>query len=229
MAKRKKISRKQLLKEPDEFLTTSAKLIQWAQRHQRKLLYALSALLIVTLAISGFRYHSAQMEKQAFDALSAALAKYQAASGQQNAEIDATAVEKEFDALLQKYGNRAGGHFAGLYFANICYRSGKTDKALTLYLNALKDFEDPFLRAQIQMNIGYAYQKKADFDKAAAYFEAVAADKLSTLAADALFHLSQCLAALGQHDRSARALQQLMDDHADYVYIALIAEQLAGG
>ena len=129
--------------------------------------------------------------------------------------------------MLQQYASRKGGHFAALYYANICFRGGQTDKALALYLDALDVFEDRFLRNQIRMNIGYAYQAKEEHDRAAAYFEKVVGDGMSTLAAEALFHMSLSYAALGRPDQSTDALQQIVEHHDDYVYIDMITEQLA--
>ena len=72
---RRKINRKQL-KQPDEFITFSSKIIQWGQRYNRQIGYAAIAFLGVILAIVGYRYVDNRTELKAFTRLSQANADY---------------------------------------------------------------------------------------------------------------------------------------------------------
>ena len=56
MAKRKKVSRKKLLKEPDEFITFSGKLIQFGMQYKKEITYAVGGLvaLIVLVQATAF-------------------------------------------------------------------------------------------------------------------------------------------------------------------------------
>ena len=51
MAKIRKKTRKELLKEPDEFITISGKLIRFAVAHKNQLIYALGVIVAVSLII----------------------------------------------------------------------------------------------------------------------------------------------------------------------------------
>ena len=64
MAKVKK-TRKELLKEPDEFITTTGKLIRWAVKYQTQLTYGLIAVVVVAIGVSTYRYFNARAEAQA--------------------------------------------------------------------------------------------------------------------------------------------------------------------
>ena len=65
MAKKRKKTRKELLKEPDEFLTISAKLIGLAREHQTQLAWALGAIFFLALVVSGFRLYLIRAESNA--------------------------------------------------------------------------------------------------------------------------------------------------------------------
>ena len=56
MAKKRKKTRKELLKEPDEFMTLSGKLIKFAVEHKKQLTYGLGIILALVVIISGVRF-----------------------------------------------------------------------------------------------------------------------------------------------------------------------------
>ena len=56
MAKKRKKTRKELLREPDEFMTISGKLIGFAIDHKKQLTYALGIIVVLALIISGYRF-----------------------------------------------------------------------------------------------------------------------------------------------------------------------------
>ncbi|UCG81064.1 MAG: hypothetical protein JSV60_01915, partial [Desulfobacterales bacterium] len=66
MAKKKRVTRKKLLKEPDEFLTFSAKAIQFIANNRRPVLGVVIGVLVVALAFAGFRYFSNLSERRAY-------------------------------------------------------------------------------------------------------------------------------------------------------------------
>jgi len=57
MAK-KRVTRKQLLKEPDEFITFTGKLIRFGRAHHKELTYAVCAVFIIVIAFAAVRYFS---------------------------------------------------------------------------------------------------------------------------------------------------------------------------
>ena len=66
MAKKKRVTRKQLLKEPDEFLTFSAKAIAYSRENQKQISYALIGIVVVLVLFFGFRYFSNLSERRAY-------------------------------------------------------------------------------------------------------------------------------------------------------------------
>ena len=56
MAERKKVSRKKLLKEPDEFITFSGRMFQFVMKHKTQLTYAVSIVVALIAVLSGYRF-----------------------------------------------------------------------------------------------------------------------------------------------------------------------------
>lgn len=66
MAKKKRVTRKQLLKEPDEFLTVSAKTIQFMANNRRLVFGVAIGVVVAALAVAGLRYSSQVSERKAY-------------------------------------------------------------------------------------------------------------------------------------------------------------------
>ena len=69
MAKQKRVTRKQLLKKPDEFITTTGRIIRWGRQYTRQVAYAAVAFLLFLVVITGYRYYSNNAENRAFSLL----------------------------------------------------------------------------------------------------------------------------------------------------------------
>lgn len=227
MAKKKKISRKKLLNEPDEFLTFSAKLFQYALEHKYQLLGALGGIVAVVLIVTGIRFYSLQRSKEAFALLEKSRARYEKLLDEKDPQTAFEEVKSDFEHILDKYGDKAGGKLARVLFADICYRAENLDQAIFLYEKALADFQDPFIRNSIFSGLAYAYEKKQAYKKATEYFEKIAASADPVLKGEALFNIGRLYAALGDHEKSQTAYQQLISEQPNSIYIDL-AKELAG-
>ncbi len=227
MAKKKKISRKKLLNEPDEFLTFSAKLFQYTLEHKYQLLGALGGIVAVVLIVTGIRFYSLQRSKEAFALLEKSRARYEKLLDEKDPQTAFEEVKSDFEHILDKYGDKAGGKLARVLFADICYRAENLDQAIFLYEKALADFQDPFIRNSIFSGLAYAYEKKQAYKKATEYFEKIAASADPVLKGEALFNIGRLYAALGDHEKSQTAYQQLISEQPNSIYIDL-AKELAG-
>jgi tetratricopeptide (TPR) repeat protein len=228
MAKKaKKITRKELLNQPDEFLSVSSRLFQYALEHKYQLLAALGAVIALVLIISGFRYSALKKAEAAFAQLEKGRTKYEALLQEQGSRQAYEQVRGDFQQLLEKYSGQTGGKFARLIFADICYRGGQPDEAIALYNAALEDFDDSFYRNTILNGLGYAYEEKQELEKAVAYFQQVAGSSGSVLKAEALFNAGRLYAALGMSEKSNQIFQQLAAEQPDSLYAELARERTA--
>jgi len=226
MAKKKKVTRKQLLKEPDEFLTFSAKLFNFVLEHRTQALGALGGVILIVLAVSGFSYYSHKQASAAEAQLQKSWNQYEAIRNEKGPVEAYQAVGSEFDKLISEHGGRPGGKAARVILANICYNGGDIDKAITLYEASLDNFEDPFYRGQILNGLGYAHEAKKDYKKAIEYFEVTASGSSGVLKAEALFNLARLNGALGNSEKSADAYRKVISDYPDSLYADLVRERM---
>jgi predicted negative regulator of RcsB-dependent stress response len=131
----KKISRKELLKEPDEFLSTSARVLQFF-RENPKIIYTGAALfigiIVASLAIYGYMENRRQASHLDFKA---AYAKYAQAVASPEPVSKETWQEvfNAFEEVAQSYGSMPAGEKALLYSGHALYQMGDYEGALKRY------------------------------------------------------------------------------------------------
>jgi tetratricopeptide (TPR) repeat protein len=227
MAKKQKITRKELLKKPDEFVTVTARMLQWADAHRKRLVYGVSAVVIVALLLAAYQFVSSRAEKRAFQLLAENLAKYEDLRGQQDPAKAYQAVSGEFQQLIDKYGGNEGGKLARVVYANICFEAGQYQQAIDLYKQALTDFEgEPLVRNLILSGLGYAHEQLNDFAAAAKYFDRLVHDPKALMPEEAWFNLGCLYAKLGEGEKSRQAFQKILSDHRDSIYYDMVKERL---
>ena len=225
----KKVTRKKLLKEPDEFITTTGRLIRWARQYRTLLTVAASAFFVILIAIAGFRYLANQAENRAFTLLGQAVIKYENLTNSMGPEKAYPAVKEDFMYIINKYKNKQGGKMAGLFFANLSLEAGSTDPAILLYERALKDWEyEASLKNFILNSLGYAYEQKHDYPQSIVYFQKIAEGDDPVMKDVALFNLGRLYAELGDSAKSKEVFSRLISDHTDSVYFEIAKERIAG-
>ena len=229
MAKKKKISRKELLSQQDEFLTYSAKLLQSAARHKNRLAVALGVVLAVGIAVSGFQFFSARNEKKASSLAAQLSDRYETLVTQKSAVEAYRAVEKDFQAMIDNYPRTQAAKVAALTLANIGYRAGDYDAAVALYRQNMEAFEnDPAIQGLILSSLAYSQEAKKEYASAAQYFDQVVQGDRFLMKDDALFGLARVYAGMGEKEKQLAVLDRLVADHKDSIYHALAREAAAG-
>ncbi|MEJ2220109.1 MAG: tetratricopeptide repeat protein [Desulfobacterales bacterium] len=227
MAKKKK-TRKQLLKEPDEFITLTGKAISFVTEYQKQISYTLYALVAVALIFFGYRFFAQRAETKAFALLGQTQSKYETLIKTSSETEVYSQVSDAFQSIIKKYGGNAGGKLARLIYANISYDARQYEKAIALYKQSLSDFkEDKFVYNMILSNLGHAYQRVGDEQNAAAYFEKAASAADSPVREEALFNLGLMYAKLGEAAKSQKTLQEILDNHPDSIYFDMVEEELS--
>lgn len=227
MAKKKK-TRKQLLKEPDEFISFTGKAITFVTEYQKQIYYTLCTIVSVALIFFGYRFFAQRAETKAFTLLGQIQSKYDTLIKSSSETEAYNQVSEIFQRIIKKYGGNAGGKLARLIYANISYDARQYEKAIALYKQSLSDFkDDKFVYNMILSNLGYAYQQIENEQNAAAYFEKAASATDSPIREEALFNLGLVYKKLGETTKSQKTLQEILNSHPDSIYSDLVKEELS--
>ena len=184
---RQRITRKELLRQPDQFITRSARVIEWAEANASSILYGVGAIILVGGLVGGWfawqanRHHRAEM------------LLYEAIND--NALQDTQTVDA-LQALVRDYDHtpaatQAYWHLGRLYFARADYVA-----ALEAYEQArhrLGDDQSGLMHALISLNIAYAEEAQGACAQALENFEVVVQAPTATwLRGEAYLGMGRC-------------------------------------
>lgn len=131
----KKISRKELLKEPDEFLTTTARVINYTRANPRQVTLGVIILAVILAGAAGyygFRKHQETTGLQLFDQAFRQYHEIVDAPTPPTAEsLDKLLAAFEF--VAQNYRSYPVGDQAQLYCGHVLYKKGDFKGALERY------------------------------------------------------------------------------------------------
>lgn len=225
----KKVTRKQLLKEPDEFITFSARLFQFAVKFKFQILVGIGVGCAALILVSGFVYFSKKSEEKAFSLMQEGITKYKTLLQTIGPAKAYQEVNADFEYILKKYSSKEGGKLTRVSYADICYQADEYDKAISLYRQSLKDIGDHQpVKYLVLSGLGYSYAAKQEYQEAATYFQKIASDPESIMKDEALFNLGRIYHTLGNPEKSKESYQKIVSDHPDSIYIELAKDKVAG-
>lgn len=227
--KRVSRSRKRELETPDEFMTYSAKFLEYTINHKASAIALFCIFFLIIFSFFFFRYYLEKGEEKAFFLLSKSIHQYHLQLTKDNdPEKAASVVFKDFDQIVNKYSGKVGGKVATFLFANICYDSNNFDKAIELYKKSLKYFEnEPDIYNLTLSSLAYSYEKEKDYDNALKNFKIIRFGENSFLKDEALFNIAVIYAKTGIKTESLNAFQDIIDNYPDSIYIELAKERVA--
>jgi predicted negative regulator of RcsB-dependent stress response len=222
-----KKTRKELLKEPDEFITLSSRMVGFIAAYKKTIAYVCFGVLLAVVAVSGYVGYSGWQESKAAAQLAQALAKYERLSAESSQGQAVPQVAEDFKRILNDYGNRSNGNTARVLYANLCYETGDFKQAVELYQTSLARFQDdPLMRFLLLKCLAYAHEGLKDYAAAAGYFEQALSAAQKNLQDDVLFHLGDLYARLGDSQKSTAAFNRLLTDHQDSIYVSMARERV---
>ncbi len=227
MLRGKRITRKQLLKEPDKVITTTGRLFQLAQEYRKQLSVFVVVALLVIGAISSIQYFVDRSERAAFTAFDKAVAKYATVSNQKNAAEALFDVREDFTAILREHSGRKAGKLAQLFFANICFKGGDIDASIPLYETAVQDFKDIQEMQSLALNgLAYAFENKGEGVKAIGTYQEILSQDGALGKDEALFNLGRLYAESGNTKASTESYEKLISDHPGSIYMEIAKDKV---
>ncbi|MBL0731492.1 MAG: tetratricopeptide repeat protein [Desulfosarcina sp.] len=232
MAK-KRISRarKKKLNEPDEFITFSAKMLNFVAENKNQATFISVAVLLIIIMFIGIRGYFIKSENRAFTVMSRCMSEYRAseyqAAGRDNKNNSTLQeVDDNLNGILDKYSVMNAKKFAKVYLANMSFQNKDFEKAIELYTDAVNDFSnDPSIKNLILNSLACSYEDKNDHKSAVSYFEMVVSGNEIFMKDEALFNLGRLYAMMGEHDKSRDAFVDLKDNYPNSLHIEFVKEK----
>ncbi len=212
MTRTKKIIKKKL-KKPDEFITLTERAFHFATRHSKSIAIGTGVVLMLLLFFFLFQKWGEKNEANAYQMFRLAEETYRTVSSpyREGSLQEYKAVLEKFDEVITKFPGTSYGKIAILYKGNIYLRLGEFENAIAAYEGFLRKIGKGKLYRSFAMNgLGYSYEGKKEYEKAARAYQEVIALGESFESADAYLGLGRCYEKLGKTKEAVENYKNFM-------------------
>ena len=232
---KKKISRKELLRQEDEFVSTSHKVIEWLKDKQNQQI--LSAVIIVAILIvvvgMGIRLNMKSKRENSLKLLTLAMQTYQASVETQTSDPSQptpsqfkTLEEKylkaleEFDQVIALYPRSKAAQNARFFKLNCQYYLGKYDDVLSGAQEYLKKYSGGHFTTQALLTMAYSYEQKNEYQKACEEYNNILEKYPDYLLRDSIYmDLGRCYEELNDMEKAKEAYQQVLINFPNSIFV----------
>ena len=128
-----KVDRKKLLKEPDEFLTLSSRVIRWSKDNLNKVLWGATAVALIVAATLGLKTYLDWHEQRAAADLAGVMSGYAAAVEGKMAKDQTVKLAANLAKVTEQYGSTPAGLQARLALGDLRLGLGEWGKAKAVF------------------------------------------------------------------------------------------------
>ena len=214
-----KVTRKELLKKPDEFTAASERGLNWVREHQGLSLLVASCcvLAIIALIVGKMIYSSYEEKKRLVFQEAANLA---ASPDKSNQAVEA------LKAFINRYGGSDLDPLARISLARLYFENGQYDKALGQYESALPGVgSQPEIKPLTTLGLAFCYEVKGSEQKAIDALLSIKDDPANYLQEEVLFQLARLYRDTGALDKAKAAGEELVKRFPSSPYLALATQR----
>jgi predicted negative regulator of RcsB-dependent stress response len=226
MAK-KKATRKELLKKPDEFLTFSAKAVIFFSEHSRLLTYFGVAVAIAVLVYLGIHTYMGYINKKGQNAYNIAYQTFVKSMSPDVEQKDFKESEKLFQQVRDKYGLSKVGPLALPELAYLKFLEKKYDEAIPLYQEFLNEVSDnPSYQSLARISLAACYEAKGEVKQAIEMLKQIMAGPDDHFKEQAMLSLARAYRLDHRPDKSKEILEEFVDKFKSSPFLPLAKADL---
>ena len=207
----KKISRKELLKSPDEFLSFSEKAALFVGEHLRLFKaagYVIAAGLLIYLGITTYLNY---VNKKGQTAYNTAYYEVVKSLNQRPEKRDLKKPEELFKGVIENYSLSRVSRLASPQVAYLKFQEKKYDEAISLYSAFLKEAPDTTYQSLARMAMAACYEEKGDLAKSIEVLNEITAGPSSPFKEQAMLSLARTYRLSNQNKKAEGILKEFVD------------------
>ena len=221
------LARKKELKKPDRFLIWFNKSMDFVKAHKKIFYVAVAIFITSILSITTYATLKNNKIKSAKKAHLELMYKYETLVEINGFEKTYSDIKDEFNAFLNKHIETDTAKLFGLTYAHLAYGAKDYNKAITLYLQARKDFAtSPIIKNLIISNLAMSYESLGNYQEAIKYFYMITKDINAISKEEAIFHMALLYENAGQKQTAQDAYKSLLKNFPTSVYAEIAREKL---
>jgi predicted negative regulator of RcsB-dependent stress response len=213
----KNITKKELLKKPDEFITLSNKTLNWTRENYKTVIWGASGIILILAAYFGYSAYRSHQENLAHD-------KYFYSQEQTDPEQKL----KQMEGVIKEYPGTQGAYLAMISTANFYYQKKEYPKAIASYQMALDKGKFPEdITILIKENLAYAFEEKGDYPSAIKTYTDITQGKEPFQKEEGMMSLARVYQKMGKKEEAKKAYQDFIKNYPNSPYANLVRDQLS--
>jgi len=210
MAK-KRVTRKELLKKDDEFISVSNRIFNYVSAHAKQIQYMILSVVIIIAVVIGIGLYFRHINKKALAAYNLAYKQLVSHSFGETSQDNISRSTAELEKLIEKYGWTKMATLAIPQLAYLKFGQGKYDEAISLYQTYLeKDRSGSIYRSMAHFGLAASYEAKGEHEPAISHLKKIVDDKDNFLREEAMFSLGRLYALSGQQEMSREIFKEFV-------------------
>ena len=226
---KQKVTRKELLKSPDEFLSLSSKAVAFARAHSRPFTYAGMVVVACLVAAFGVYTYLNYVDRKGQDAYNKA---YSTLNENPDVKTDQKTLRKSeglFKKVMDDYALSDVSRLAGPQIAYLKVLDGKYDEAIPLYRAFLKGLPEkaPY-RSLARLALAACFEAKGAYENAVEILKTLTSDKENLFRDQALLGLARVYRLSKQQELAKGVLREFVDTYKNSPFLAMARAHLEG-
>jgi len=226
MAK-EKVTRKELLKSSDEFLTVSGRAILYVKEHAKPFKvtgYVLVGAALVYLGVNYYMNYANRKGQEAYDAAYYEVVKIK------EIKADDEAVKKSeelFKKVITDHGLSKASRLASPQVAHLKFLEKKYDEAIQLYQAYLKEVpENTVYQSLALLALAASYEGQGDFGKAIETLQKILSNSEPSFKEQATLNLARVYGLSKQPDKAKETLKEFIEKYKNSPFLSMAKARL---
>jgi tetratricopeptide (TPR) repeat protein len=224
---KEKVTRKELLKSTDEFLTVSSRVILYVKEHATPFKIAggvLVAAALVYLGVNTYLNYANKKGQEAYDAAYYEVAKIT------EIKADDEAVKKSeelFQKVITDHGLSKVSRLAPPQIAHLKFLEKKYDEAIPLYQAYLKEVpKNTVYHSLALLALAASYEGQGDFGKAIDALQEILSSSEPSFKEQATFNLARVYGLSAQTDKAKETLKEFIEQYKNSPFLSMAKARL---
>lgn len=217
-----KMSRKEMLKKPDEFMTLSSKAIGYVKGHKRQFDYLGMAVLGLIIIYLGIYTYTKYVNKKGQEAFNTAYYYMLNNTGSDESGADLKKAEELFNNVIENHGLSKAAKLALPELAYAKFEQKQYDEAIAKYKEYLKEISenDPYI-SLVRLSLSTCYEQKGEYDKAIESLQRIMEGADNFFKEQAMVSLIRLYRLDNMQEKSNEILGQFKEKFPDSIYLDL--------
>jgi tetratricopeptide (TPR) repeat protein len=229
MAK-KRVTRKELLRKEDEFVSLSTRIYQFVVEHRVQIQWAAICVVAIIVIIVGISLYFRHLNQKALAAYNIAFKSLVSDSSSQAAEESIQRATEELDRLIREYGWTKVATLAIPQLAYLKFGQGNYDEAISLYETYLEKIKTGSIyQPMAYFGLAACYEAKGEYQSAIRYLNKIIENDTSFLKEEAMFSLGRVYELSGRRELSKDTFRSFVSQFPQSPLLPLAKAHLKTG